>query len=472
MITKKTKIVATIGPASDKPNVLEAMIKSGLNVMRLNFSHGDYAEHQARIDLGRKLSKKLKQPIALLQDLPGPKIRLGDFYQPVVELKAGNEFVLSTKPRVGDECGAFINYKKLPQEISVGSTIFVDDGKKELRVEKIVKENIHCRIIVGGPTKGRRGLNIPGAYLSISSLTPTDKKHVLFGIENKVDFMALSFVRRAKDVLDLRRILKEHQADIAIIAKIETMEALDNLAEIIEVADGIMVARGDLAVEVPKERVPVWQKIIIQKCNELGKPVITATQMLESMINNPVPTRAEVNDVANAIFDGTDAVMLSEETTLGIDPVQAVKTMTDIAIYTEQYIDHSVSLREAHLLGKAVTDAVSLAAITLASEVEAKKIIALSQTGFTARMLARYKPANPILVLTASEQTYRRLALSFGCRPYLLVNKVILFSKLISTVRGIVLKRGLLKNGDKVVLVAGLPFNQSGSTNTISVQTI
>ena len=262
---KKTKIVATIGPASESLEMLEKLAVAGMNVMRLNFSHGDYAEHGGRIATGRKLAKKLGQPIAILQDLPGPKIRIGEFYQDRVMLKKGDKFVLTTVKKVGDENGAYINYKKLPQEVKKDSVIFLDDGKKKLVVEKIKGEEIHCRIVVGGETKGKRGVNVPGAYLSISSLTPADKKHVAFGIEQGVDFMALSFVRRAKDIKDLRKILIEKKADISIIAKIETTEAIENIDEIIKEADGVMVARGDLAVEVPKEQVPVLQKMIIAK---------------------------------------------------------------------------------------------------------------------------------------------------------------------------------------------------------------
>ncbi len=469
---KKTKIVATIGPASESNEMLERLALAGMNVMRLNFSHGNYEEHGGRIIAGRKVAKKLGFPIAILQDLPGPKIRIGDFYQERVELKKGDEFVLTTTKRVGDENGAYINYKKLPQEVKKDSIIFLDDGKKKLVVEKVKGEDIHCRILIGGETKGKRGVNVPGAYLSISSLTPADKKHVDFGIEQKVDFMALSFVRKAKDVRDLRAILDKNKSDIRIIAKIETSEAIENIDEIIAEADGIMVARGDLAVEVPKEEVPVLQKMIIAKCNELGKPVITATQMLESMIKSSVPTRAEVSDVANAIFDGTDAIMLSEETTLGVDPENVVRTMSEVAIYTEKFIDHQQSLQDEYLTGKQVTDATSFAALTIATEVDAKKIIALSYTGFTARMIARYKPAQPVLVITPSEKTYNQLALSFGCQAYLFDKEFDSLSNVIEQVKKIITERKNLKKGDRVVVLAGVPFGKAGATNTLSVQTL
>ncbi|MDQ5958130.1 MAG: pyruvate kinase [Patescibacteria group bacterium] len=472
MYSKKTKIVATIGPVSESAEMLEKLVKAGLNVMRLNFSHGDYNEHGGRITNGRAVAKKLGLPLAILQDLPGPKIRIGEFYKERVMLKAGDKFVLTTEKRVGDENGAYINYAKLPKEVSKGSIIFLDDGKKKLIVESVKGEEIVCKIIVGGETKGKRGVNVPGAYLSISSLTPTDKKHVDFGIERGVDYMALSFVRRAKDVKDLRTILDKKKANIKIIAKIETSEAIENIDEIIEAADGIMVARGDLAVEVPKEEVPVMQKMIIKKCNKVGKPVITATQMLESMIQNSVPTRAEVNDVANAIFDGTDAVMLSEETTLGAYPVDAVKTMAEIAAHTEKHLEYEEILKGEHLELKSVTDAVSFAALNLAHEVEASAIVALSASGFTARKTSRYKPARPVFVITPEEKSYNRLALSFGCYPILISHNFESFTSMMKEAKELLLKSKLVKKGDKFVLIGGIPFGVAGATNTVSIQEV
>ncbi len=332
---KKTKIVATIGPVTTSEAVLTKLVKAGLNVARLNFSHGDFAEHQEKVDNIRIVSEKLGTPIALLQDLSGPKIRIGDFYQERVTLKEGDEFILTTEKCVGDEHRASVNYPKLPQEIKPGAFIMVDDGKKKLQVVSIKGNEIKTKIIVGGETKGRRGVNLPGTDLSISSLTAKDKKDIEFGVSNQVDFVALSFVRRAADVHELRRILEKKGLPAQIIVKIETTQAIDNLEEILRATDAVMVARGDLAVEVPMERVPLLQKQIVHMSRELGKPVIVATQMLESMISAPVPTRAEVNDVANAILDGTDAVMLSEETTLGKFPVEAVSMMSKIAMEIE-----------------------------------------------------------------------------------------------------------------------------------------
>jgi len=472
MNSKKTKIVATIGPATSSEEMLEKLFIAGVNVVRLNFSHGDFAEHQPKVDRTRKIAKKLGMPVAVLQDLSGPKIRIGDFYQERVDLTAGDEFVLTTETIVGDEHKASINYPKLPAEVKEGSVIFLDDGKKKLIVKSIKGKEIYCEIVIGGNTKGRRGVNVPGAYLSIDSLTEKDRADLLFGIENKVDFMAISFVRRAEDINELREILKKHKAgDIKIIAKIETEEALENLDEIIMASDGIMVARGDLAIEIPAEDVPVAQKDIIRKCNEVGKPVITATQMLESMIKSPVPTRAEVGDIANAIFDGTDAVMLSEETTLGEFPIQAVEVMTRVAVRVEQEIDHASVLQNSHLTRKSITDSFSYGAVNRAHEIGASAIVALSKSGDTARMVSRYRPHKPFIALTPAEKTYNQLALSYGVRPVLTEQ----FSSLPSMVKKskeILLAQDLVGPADTFLIVAGLPFGQSGSTNLLLAERI
>lgn len=471
MYNKKTKIVATIGPATESEVVLGKLFEAGVNVTRLNFSHGDFAEHQARVDRIRKISKKLKLPIAILQDLSGPKIRIGEFYQERVVLKAGDKFVLTTKKIVGDEHQVYVNYDKLPQEVKTGGIIFLDDGKKKLQVKSIKGDEIHCDILVGGETKGKRGVNVPGAYLSISSLTEKDRADIVFGLKNKVDFMAISFVRRASDIEDLRKILVKNKSDIKIIAKIETEEALENLDEIISVADGVMVARGDLAIEVPAEEVPVAQKKIISKCNKLGKPVITATQMLESMINSPVPTRAEVNDVANAIYDGTDAIMLSEETTLGKFPLEAIGVMSRVANRVEKEINHQSVLQNSHLTPKTITDSFSYAAVNRAHEIGASAIVALSKSGFTARMVSRYRPHKPVVVFTTEERTYNQLSLSYGCYP-ILCQKFSLLSKVVIKVKQVMLDHSLAKKGDVVVIIAGLPFGQSGSTNMLLAEKV
>lgn len=471
MYTKKTKIVATIGPATESEVILTKLFQAGVNVTRLNFSHGDFAEHQIRVDRTRKISKKLKLPVAILQDLSGPKIRIGEFYQERVVLTAGDKFILTTDKIIGDEHKSYVNYDKLPQEVKSGGIIFLDDGKKKLKVKSIKGNEIHCEVIVGGETKGKRGVNVPGAYLSISSLTDKDRADILFGIKNDVDFMAISFVRRATDIEDLRKILDKHKSKIKIIAKIETEEALENLDQIIAVADGVMIARGDLAIEVPAEEVPIAQKRIIEKCNKLGKPVITATQMLESMINSPVPTRAEVNDIANAIYDGTDAIMLSEETTLGKFPLQAIEVMSRVAARVERELNHRSILQNSHLTPKTITDSFSHAAVCRSHEIGASAIVALSRSGFTARMVSRYRPHKPVIVLTSEEKTYNQLALSYGCYPVRCPEFTFLFRVVIKA-KEIILNQNLAKKGDLVVIIAGIPFGQSGSTNMIMAEKV
>ncbi len=477
MYTKKTKIVATIGPVSEDEKTLERLIKHGVNVIRLNFSHGDFEEHGHRVTRARAISEKLGTPVAILQDLCGPKIRIGEFYQERVTLTPGEEFILTTTEGiVGDEHKAWVSYANLPQEVKAGNIIFLDDGKKKLEVKRVEGNDIYCQIIIGGETKGKRGVNVPGAYLSLSSLTDKDKRDLEFGIEKKVDFMALSFVRRPEDVVELREILKEKGAsEIKIISKIETEEAIDNLDAILAVSDGVMVARGDLAIEIPAEQVPFAQKTIIKKCNRLGLPVITATQMLESMIKSATPTRAEVNDVANAIFDGTDAVMLSEETTLGDHPVEAVDVMSRVAIQTEKHLDHDVYLANVCAgnvcLKSNVTDAISQAAINVGRNIEASAIVVLSASGYTARMISRLKPKKPLIVFTPNEKTYNQMALSFGCYPLFDKNFSSL-SEVVEETKGMLLDKKLVKKGDKVIIVAGLPLGTAGATNTILAETI
>jgi pyruvate kinase len=472
MYQKKTKIVATIGPASMDEKVLTKLVEAGLDVVRINFSHGDFAEHEPKVLRARAIAKKVGKPVAVLQDLSGPKIRIGEFYQERVMLKPGSTFTLTTKKIVGDETKAYVNYAKLPKEVKKGGIIFLDDGKKKLVVESTTADSIKCKVIVGGETKGRRGVNVPGAYLSISSLTEKDRADLEFGFKHEVDFVALSFVRRAEDIAELREILNKRDKRIKIIAKIETQEAVDNLDSIINETDGVMVARGDLAIEVPAEDVPIIQKAIIEKCNALGKPVITATQMLESMINSPVPTRAEVNDVANAIFDGTDAVMLSEETTLGKYPLEAVAMMAKIAKRTEEEIEHHEILQDSHLSTKTVTDAISYSALNIAHEVGAEGIVALSNSGFTARMVARHRPHKPVIVLTPDQKVYQQLALSFGCFPVVLSDAIDSVVEAVDKSKKTLLAKKLVKKGDKIVITAGVPFGKVSSTNLLLVQKI
>ncbi|MDD5083825.1 MAG: pyruvate kinase [Candidatus Moranbacteria bacterium] len=469
---KKMKIVATLGPASAQEDVLPKMMEAGLNVARLNFSHGSFEEHQRSFDMVHKFSKKLSMPVAVLQDLSGPKIRIGEFYQERVMLTAGEEFILTTDQKcVGDEHRASISYVDLPKEIKPGEPILLDDGKKRLEVLKVKGNEIFCKIIVGGETKGRRGVNLPGTDLKISCLTAKDRKDLMFGVKNDVEFMALSFVRKAEDIEELRAILKKKKSKAQIIAKIETPQAIENLDAILAAADGLMVARGDLAVEVPMERVPVLQKDMIKRARQLGKPVIVATQMLESMINSPVPTRAEVNDVANAILDGADAVMLSEESTLGKFPVDAVLTMKRIALYTEAHYPRKRLMRKNETLVGEVVDSVTQAVVNTASEIDAKVIVALTESSFTPRMVSRHRPAQHIVVLTPNDRVSRKMALSFGCYAYK-VKSFQYVGQVVSQARKILVEQGFAKKGDRFVIAAGVPFGHEGGTNLMMVETI
>jgi pyruvate kinase len=469
-IDKKTKIVCTIGPATETDSKLLELVNAGMNVMRLNFSHGDFAEHQGRVDALRKVMKDTGRTVAILQDLCGPKIRIGTFKEKMITLHEGKEFTLTTDEIEGDENRVHINYPNLPREVKPGTIIMLQDGTKRLEVISVKGNEIHTKVMIGGKLSGRKGVNVPGANLSISALTEKDRADLEFGIKNKVDFVALSFVRRASDIKELRDILDKAGSKAQIIAKIETPEALDCIDEIIALADGIMVARGDLAIEIPAEEVPMAQKLLIAKCNEVGKPVITATQMLESMIKNPVPTRAEVSDIANAIIDGTDAVMLSEETTLGDFPIEAVKVMTKVArrIEREVYTNDTIAeYAESH----GVTDVVSQSAVRAAHNVRAKVIVALTRSGSTARMIARYRPAERILALSDMEDNAHKLALVFGCYP-VVVPTLRNVEEIMSTVRKITLDNKLAKAGDKVVIVAGMPFGSAKETNCILVETL
>src|SRR3989344_4610151 len=419
---KKTKIVATIGPSTTGMDKIEALLKEGVDVMRMNFSHGDFAEHQVKVDNARAVSEKIGIPVALLQDLGGPKIRIGDFYKESIVLEDGQTFTLTTKKIVGDEKRVCINYDPLPKEVKIGGLIMLHDGKKKLEIIKIKGNEVVCKVIIGGEIKGKRGVNLPGAKLSISSLTKKDKNDLEFGLKNKVDFIAFSFVRRPDDVTELRGILDQAKSKAKIIAKIEDVEGLENIDKIIELVDGIMIGRGDFGIEIGVENMPMVQKEIIKKCNQAGKPVITATHMLESMIESPVPTRAEVSDIANAIFDGTDAV--------------------------------------------------SSEAVDLAHNIGAKFIVALTLTGFTARVISRFRPTQEILAFTPDEKSFNQLNLSFGVRPALLKNKFERLSQVSVAAKEYCLKSKLAKKGENIVIVAGIPFGKKGSTNTILVERI
>jgi pyruvate kinase len=468
---KKTKIVCTIGPATESVEKLTELVNAGMNVMRLNFSHGDFDEHQLRIDNLKKVTEKTGKIVATLQDLGGPKIRIGTFKdEKGIVLKPGDQFILTTEQVEGTQEKVFVNYPLLPKEVKVGGMIMLHDGRKSLQVTAVKGNEIITKVIVGGELKGKKGVNVPGANLSISSLTEKDLKDLEFGIKNKVDFIALSFVRRASDIVELRKILDKAGSKAQIVAKVETPEAIEVMDDILIVADSIMVARGDLAIEIPAEEVPMQQKMMISKCNAIGKPVIVATQMLESMIKNPLPTRAEVSDVANAIIDGTDAIMLSEETTLGDFPVEAVKAMTKIAKRVEGEVytrDTIAEYTESH----GITDVVSQSAVRATHAIGAKMIVALTRSGKSARMISRYRPAEPILVLSDDEVSARKLMLSYGCYP-VVSDTFKTVDEIMDSVRNVCLESKIVKSGDKVVIVGGMPFGTSADTNFTLVETI
>jgi pyruvate kinase len=465
---KKTKIVCTIGPVTEHHDHLVQLVNAGMNVMRLNFSHGSFPEHQARVDSLRKVMEKTGKTVAILQDLCGPKIRIGDFKDSMITLHEGDTFILTTDEVEGTKERVHINYPALPKEVKPGTYILLHDGTKKLEVKEVKGNDIITKVIMGGHLSGRKGVNVPGANLSVNSLTEKDRVDLEFGVANKVDFMALSFVRKASDIQELREILEKKSCKARIIAKIETPEAVEDFDNILEEADGIMVARGDLAIEIPAEEVPLVQKMIIHKCNAIGKPVITATQMLESMIKNPVPTRAEVSDIANAIIDGTDAVMLSEETTFGLYPVEAVNVMARVAARVEKEVytrDTIAEYEESH----GVTDVVSQTAVRTSHAVDASLIVALTRSGTTARMIARYRPAERVLALTDNKDNISHLMLTYGCYPMIAptFNSV---EEIMTVVREIVVNDKIAKKGDKVVIVAGMPFGKSSETNMILVE--
>ncbi len=469
---KKTKIVATIGPVTTSVEMLSKLLRAGMNVVRLNFSHGDFAEHQEKVNNFKIAMKETGIGGAILQDLSGPKIRLGEFSTERVELVAGKNITITTKKIIGSEKIVSINYLPFPKEVKKGDKIMVDDGKKKFEVLNVKGDEVLCKILIGGDTKGRRGVNLPDSDLSIKSLTEKDKKDIEFGIKNNVDFFAFSFVRTHEDVKELRSILNKKKSKAKIIAKIETPQAVNNIDAILELCDGLMVARGDLAIEVPAEKVPMIQKMLIKKCNDAGKIVITATQMLESMIKSPVPTRAEVSDIANAILDGTDAVMLSEETTLGSYPVEAVKMMSKVAYDIEHNYPERKVIPVVGRGERCVTDSVTGSVVKIAHDLDAKIIIALTKTGYTARMISRHKPESPIIAVTSDVITSHQLNLSFGCLP-VLIDSYKEIPEAFKNVREYCLKNKIVNKGDKVVIVAcSSTEKKDNSANSITVETV
>ena len=468
-IKRNVKIVCTIGPACWDYDKLFALAKAGMNVARLNFSHGDYESHLRTLKNVRAVEQELQTPIAVLLDTKGPEIRTGELPgHGKVTVKSDGEFTLFFEKKEGDEHGVYIDYPKLANEVKKGQNIFIDDGAIHLEVVKTSPEEIKCRVIVGGELGEHKGVNVPGADLSVPTLTEKDIADLKWGAENNVDYVAVSFVRSKEDIIEVRRVLEAAGASAKIIAKMETRQSVDNLDAILEVVDGMMVARGDLGVEMRTEDVPMIQKEIIERCRMQGKPVIVATQMLDSMIRNPRPTRAESSDVANAVIDGADAVMLSGETAGGKYPVESVETMNRIIVRTEQ--DVALWCRKPRSLPAVceTADAVSHAARDVAKEVAAAAIVPLTSSGMTARMVSKYRPTCPIIAMTPSLSTWRQLSLVWGVMPCICPITHQLEESLKNAI-SLIKRESLVANGDNIVIMSGMPLGEPGSTNMINV---
>lgn len=464
-------MVCTLGPATDSKEVLEGLIKNGMNVARLNFSHGSHEEHAKRIALVKEVRKELNIPVAIMLDTKGPEIRTGELTEGKVTLETGEPFVLTTTLIKGDAKRVSVSYEGLPEDLTVGNKILIDDGLIELNVDKIEGTEIYCTIENGGVLGSKKSVNVPNVAINLPGLTEKDESDLIFGIKNHIDFVAASFVRKPQDVIAIRKVLENNGGgNVQIISKIENREGVEKIDRILAVSDGIMVARGDLGVEIPAEEVPLVQKNIIKKCNLLGKPVITATQMLDSMIRNPRPTRAEVGDVANAVFDGTDAVMLSGETAAGSYPVQAAATMANIVDKTERSEEYIHRQKPEH--GElTITNAVSEAAVQIASNLDAAAIIAATSSGHTPRMLSKYRPECTILAVSDKISTVRRLALSWGVYCIYAEELRDTDSMVQESVKAAV-ELGVVKTGDLAVIAAGVPLGVQGNTNMIKVHTV
>lgn len=466
---RKTKIICTIGPSSESEERLKELMLAGMNVARFNFSHGTHEEQKIKYERMVKVREELNMPVAALIDTKGPEIRLRDFEGGKVELKAGQTFTLTTEEIMGNSEKAAISYKNLKNDIEVGSTILIDDGLIEMKVEEITKKDIVCRVINGGFVSNHKGVNVPGVVLSMPYISDVDRADIEFGAEMGFDFLAASFARTKEDILEVRKILDAKNSPMKIIAKIENMQGIENVEEILEVADGIMVARGDLGVEVPLEEVPVLQKRLIKKAVAKGKHVITATQMLESMMKNPRPTRAEATDIANAIYDGTTAIMLSGESAAGLYPIEAVNTMARIAECAEKDIDYRARMYRFGVEGHSdTTTAISFATCSVAMDLNAAAIITVTLSGFTAEMVARYKPDCQIIGCSTNPQVCRQMNLLYGVKPLAIDNEYsadVLFVHAAEEAK----KAGYVKSGDTVVITAGLPLGVAGKTNMIRV---
>lgn len=470
-ILRRTKIVATIGPATSSPEVLRELIEAGATTLRLNFSHGSHDDHQRSIRLIRQVSFELNQPVGILQDLQGPKIRLGKFENGSIILAKGDPFILTSHIQPGTQEISCVTYEPLADEVPEGATILLDDGKVEMKVERVdpVNRNLHCRVVVGGVLSNNKGVNFPGVYLSIRALTDKDREDLMFGLDQGVDWVALSFVRNPQDVLEIKELISSAGKAVPVIAKIEKHEAIEQMEAVLSLCDGVMVARGDLGVELPAEDVPILQKRLIATANRLGIPVITATQMLDSMVSNPRPTRAEISDVANAILDGTDAVMLSNETAVGKFPVQAVETMARIAERIER--EEAPARSFDNVPGYSIPNAISQAVGRIAEQLQAAAIMPLTKTGATARNVSKFRPNKPILAVTPHVDVARQLQLVWGVRSLLVLN-LPSTGQTFQAALNVAQEKGLLRQGDLVVMTAGTLQGVAGSTDLIKVELV
>ena len=468
---RKTKIICTLGPSTDKDGVLRELIANGMNVARFNFSHGSHEEHKGRLDLLKSLREELGKPVAALLDTKGPEIRLKDFKNGTEMLEAGQTFTLTTRDVEGTKEICSITYKDLPHDVAPGGTIMLDDGLIKLQIQTVNDTDIVCTVLNNGKIKNKKGVNVPGVHLSMPYMSQRDKDDIIFGIEQGFDFIAASFVRTAQDVYEIRNLLNEYDSNIRIIAKIENREGVNNIDSILAAADAVMVARGDLGVEIDFTELPGIQKNIIERSFSFGKPIVTATQMLDSMIVNPRPTRAETSDVANAIYDGTSAIMLSGETAAGAYPVDALKTMSAIAERTEQE-NHARFVPLTENTGKiSVSDATAHAACLTAKDVNAAAIVTVSESGNTARLLSKYRPEQPIIACVMKEQVQRQLALSWGITP-LMMPLAHSTDELIEMSTSLAKENGYLHNGELAVVTAGVPVGVSGTTNMIKIHMV
>ena len=469
---RKTKIICTLGPSTDKDGVLRELIANGMNVARFNFSHGSHEEHKGRLDNLKAIRAELGKPVAALLDTKGPEIRLKEFKNGVEMLEAGQTFTLTTREVEGTKEICSITYKDLPQDVHEGGTIMLDDGLIKLRITNVTDTDITCEVLNSGKIKNKKGVNVPGVHLSMPYLSQRDRDDIIFGVQQGFDFIAASFVRTAQDVYDIRNLLNEYDSNIRIIAKIENREGVNNIDSILAAADAVMVARGDLGVEIDFTELPGIQKSVIDRSFSFGKPIVTATQMLDSMMVNPRPTRAEISDVANAIYDGTSAIMLSGETAAGAYPVEALKTMSAIAERTENEVHYRDNrLVDASNGQISVSDATAHAACLTAKDVNASAIVTVSESGNTARLLSKYRPAQPIIACVMNEQVQRQLAISWGITP-LMMALAHSTDELIEMSTNLAKENGYLHDGELAVVTAGVPVGVSGTTNMIKIHMI